>query len=598
MAIDSRLLLSQNMPNNTQPGITDADVNAQAAADLYSYEQDTNRLARGNPAGTCIVTRDSTRRQSIATALSIDTWDEPVSAYGASYPHNHVFQTPNGLVQEFDDTPNNVRYHRYHPAGTFVEVDSNGTEVRKIVGDNYYIIERNGYIFIGGEANITISGACNILVTNDVKLQVDGKLDGVVKNDINLTTSGNFNLNVKETFKIRAEELIIETKKYDHKNVGAHVTETNTMDVKVAGLHKENAGNYNLRVDEQTLFNSGSDYQVKTDAKFVVKSGGETQIDASKVAVKTDMHLKTNLYVESEVHSPMFKGTVQYAQFAASAGRAPLGSPSPVSPSPTAPSVDIEAPPAVPDTTPVQLTGLVIPAARAYPDRTPRPALTQNVNRYMRAAVENDGGGRAGAALYPGYNASTPYTGPSAQPGISAPGSAVPIEQVTSSLSNNSYFTGDEQLSKYVKLKDVSTHAVFGHRVRAQAGLTEGQIVANLQSLAVNVIDKIAEKYGRGSFVITSGFRPEAQARGGSGTSQHGLGQAIDIQFTDLSNNGYADRAQELLSVIPFDQFILEYQTTGTGRPWLHISFAQDRCRRQYFTMMNHQRTSEIRSIA
>jgi len=598
MAIDPRLLLSQNMPNNTQPGITDADINSQAATDIYSYEQDTNRLARGNPEGTAIVTRDSTRRQNIATALAIDTWDEPVSAYGASYPHNHVYQTPNGLIQEFDDTPNNIRYHRYHPAGTYVEVDSNGTEVRKIVGDNYYIIERNGYIYIGGQASITVDGPCNILVTNDVKLQVDGKLDGVVKNDINLTTSGNFNLNVKETFKIRAEELIIETKKYDHKNVGSHVTETNTMDVKVEETHTENAKNFNLKVDEQTLFNSGADYQIKTDAKYVLKSGGETQIDASKVAVKTDMHLQNNLYVESEVHSPLYKGTVQYAMFAGSAGRAPLGAPSPVSPSPTAPSVDIEAPPAAPAATEVQLTGLVIPGARAFPDRTPRPALTQNVNRYMRAAVENDGGGRAGSALYPGYNASAPYAGPSSSPGLSAPSSSVPIDQVSSQFINNDYFTGEEQLSKYVKLKDVSTHAVFGHRVRAQAGLTEGQIVANLQSLAVNVIDRIAEQYGRGSFIITSGFRPEAQARGGSSTSQHGLGQAIDIQFTNLPNNGYADRAQELLNIIPFDQFILEYQTTGTGRPWLHISFAQDRCRRQYFTMMNHQRTSEIRSIA
>lgn len=599
MSIDPRLILAQNIPNNTQAGITDAEVNSQAAAALYSYEQDTNRLARGNPAGTSIVTRDSTRKQNIATALSIDTWDEPPSAYGAVYPHNHVYQTPNGLIQEFDDTPGSVRYHRYHPAGTFVEVDNNGTEVRKIVGDNYYIIERNGYIFIGGEANITVSGPCNILVTNDVKLQVDGKLDGVVKNDINLTTSGNFNLNVKETFKIRAEELIIETKKFDHKNIGAHVTETNTMDVKVAETHTENTKVYNLKTLENALFNSGTDYQINTTGKYTLKSGGETQIDASKVAVKTDMHLQNSLYVQSEVHAPQFKGTVQVAQFATTAGRAPIGAPSPVSPSPTAPSVDIEAPPAVPEATPVQLTGLVVPGPRAFPDRSPRPPLTQTVNRYVRAAIENDEGGRAGSALYPGYNASTPYCGPDANPIGSAPSSGVARTSVDSTeFINNSYFTGEEQISRYVKLKDLTTHATFGHRVRAQAGLTEGQIVSNLQALAVNVIDRIAEKYGRGSFIITSGFRPAAQARGGSGVSQHGLGQAVDIQFVDLPNNGYADRAQELLGVVAFDQLILEYQTTGTGRPWIHISYSGDRCRSQYFTMLNHQRTTSIQTLA
>jgi hypothetical protein len=502
-------------------------------------------------------------------------------------------------VQEFDDTPGSVRYHRYHPTGTFVEIDSNGTEVRKIVGDNYYIIERNGYIFIGGEANITVSGTCNILVTNDVKLQVDGKLDAVVKNDINMTTSGNFNLNVKETFKIRAEELIIETKTYDHKNIGSHVTETNTMDVKVAETHTENAKIYNMRTQENTLFNCGTDYQINTTNKYVLKSGSETQIDASKVAIKTDMHLQNSLFVQSEVHAPMFKGTVQVAQFASSAGRAPLGPPSPVSPSPTAPSVDIEPPPPVPDTTPVQLTGLVIPGPRAYPDRSSRPALQQTVNRFIRAAIENDEGERPSVPLYVGYDAPSPYAGPDAQPTVPLPSSSVQGESVDNTdIINTTYFTGEEQISKYLKLKDLTTHATFGHRIRAQAGLTEGQIAANLRTLAINVVDKIADRYGRGSFIITSGFRPQAQARGGAGTSQHGLGQAVDIQFTGLPNSGYADRAQELLGIIPFDQLILEYQTTGTGRPWLHISYAGERSRRQYFTMLNHQRTSSIQTLA
>jgi len=192
----------------------------------------------------------------------------------------------------------------------------------------------------------------------------------------------------------------------------------------------------------------------------------------------------------------------------------------------------------------------VLPAPRSNPDRTPRPPLPQVSNRVVRAGIENDGGGRSSVPLYPGYNSAAPYTNSSQQ--LTAPSSIIsvpaiiPVDRVDTDYSTATNFNGQEQLTKYIKLRDVSTNAVFGHMVRAQAGLTVGHIVNNLQHLSLNVLDRIVERYGRGSFIITSGFRPEAQARGGSGVSQHGLGQAVDIQFPSLSNSDYATRAQEL----------------------------------------------------
>jgi hypothetical protein len=574
MAINSSDLVVQELPTQSAAGTGLTDTVGAAAEALYNYEQDTNRLARGNPTGTVVDMKDSTRRRNIPVASSIDTWDEPLSPYAASYPHNNVYQTPNGLIQEFDDTPNNIRYHRYHPSGTYTEVDANGTEVRKIVGDNFYIIENNGYIFIGGEANITVSGKCNIIVMNDCNLQIDGKLDAVVKNDINLTSSGNFNLNVKETFKIKADNMVVETNKHSHKNVGPSVIETDTLDTKVIGAHTAKADTFGLKTDGTTTFNAA----------------GEFQVSASKLSVETDLHVKNSVFVETEVNSPLFKGVARYAQYAVTAGGAPTGTASPTSSDRTAPTVNnvvVGAPAAA------ATTGFLPPANRSNPDRSARPPLSQVANRVIRAGIENDDGARPSVPLYPGYNTAPPYV-PSDQP---APGNIDRVETIPvddSAIIDRVGFTGEEQLSSYVKLKDVSTNAIFGHRVRAQAGLTEGQIVSNLQALSINVLDKLVEKYGKGSFVITSAFRPATQARGGQGISQHGFGQAVDIQFPTLPNSEYAARAQELLSVIPFDQLLLEYQSTGSGRPWIHISFNKQGNRRQYFTMFNHQRSTPI----
>jgi hypothetical protein len=586
MAINTRDQIAQELPNsNITVGITDNT----AADSVYNYEQDTNRLARGETVGTVVDVKDATRRTAIQTALSIDTWDEPLSPYAANYPHNNVYQTPNGLVQEFDDTPNNMRYHRYHPSGTYTETDVNGTEVRKIVGDNFYIVERNGYIFIGGEANITVSGKCNIMVMSDCNLQVEGKLDAVVKNDINMTTSGNFNLNVKETFKVRADDFVLETVKYNHTNVGEMKvkssginTQADNIDTTVTDNFKLTTKNHNVTASENS-FLSAVDINNTSSGKIVQQASGKISLNSSDVVLGNGGTVNIN--------AGSLKATTT-AKETQGGNFYPVSTSGPASPdSAAAASGAVAVDPA--------LTGFIIPADRSNPDRTPRPALPQVSNRVVRAGIENDDGNRSSVPLYPGYNSSAPYTNSSQQ--FIAPAGLSPLPTLSPTGSDNDYssetrFTGQEQLTKYIKLRDVSTNAVFGHMVRSQAGLTAGQIVTNLQHLSLNVLDRIVEKYGRGSFIITSGFRPEAQARGGSGVSQHGLGQAVDIQFPSLSNSDYATRAQELIEVISFDQLLLEYQTTGSGRPWIHISYKPQGNRRQYFTMMNHQRVSAIQT--
>lgn len=137
-------------------------------------------------------------------------------------------------------------------------------------------------------------------------------------------------------------------------------------------------------------------------------------------------------------------------------------------------------------------------------------------------------------------------------------------------------------LSPSFKLETVSSKAVVSPtRVKAQRGLTELQIICNLKAVCVNVLEPIARRYGRQVIGITSGFRLQKNGR-----SQHEVGQAIDLQFSDqwsgaLSKQGWWERVQWIKDNVPFDQMILEY--IG-NKPWIHLSYSETGNRKQLLT--------------
>lgn len=217
-------------------------------------------------------------------------------------------------------------------------------------------------------------------------------------------------------------------------------------------------------------------------------------------------------------------------------------------------------------------------------------------------AIENDDN-VSSEPLYPGYGAPAPYIPPdlmspqqqtnldigkaTEQPQGSATRKQPII--VTDLITD---FSPNVRLSPNFTVGSLSTSAAFPHTIRAQKGLTELQIAQALQYVAVNILEPIAEAYGRQSFIITSGFRP------GENQSQHGLGEAVDIQFANLDYAQYRTRAQELTRLISFDQMLLE-TATDARRPWIHISFGVSRdnnknivaprLRYQFATFHNHR---------
>ena len=127
---------------------------------------------------------------------------------------------------------------------------------------------------------------------------------------------------------------------------------------------------------------------------------------------------------------------------------------------------------------------------------------------------------------------------------------------------------------------------VFTHAVEPSVGLTTAQIVANLQYLTVNCVEPV--KAYRSDMFVTNSFRP---AGIGSTTSQHPKGMACDMQFSKAAKADYFTIAQWIRDNVPYDQLLLEYKTTGSKLPWIHISYNNDNNRKQVMTFMNDKKT-------
>lgn len=167
-------------------------------------EPDTHRLSRHEKIDqTVVFSKEAARALAIPTADG-DTWDQPKIPYNASYPYNHARVTESGHIQEYDDTKGSERTHNYHKAGTYDEIDVNGTKVNRIVGDSYEIFERHGKVLIRGEMDLTVMGKTTIRIENDCVLDVGGDLTMKVAGDMTTGVSGDYRINVDGFFSVDA----------------------------------------------------------------------------------------------------------------------------------------------------------------------------------------------------------------------------------------------------------------------------------------------------------------------------------------------------------------------------------------------------------
>lgn len=142
----------------------------------------------------------------------------------------------------------------------------------------------------------------------------------------------------------------------------------------------------------------------------------------------------------------------------------------------------------------------------------------------------------------------------------------------------------------------LSPHFVLSELVRSQTAARAGldnwprdpQVIENLRQTAINILEPIRMHFGI-AFAPNRGYRSPAvnAATGGSRTSQHMTGQAVDVELPGVSNHVLAEWAAKNLQ---FDQIILEcYQRGIPNSGWVHLRYAGMANRRQTLTFIQGQ---------
>ncbi len=185
-------------------------------------EPDANRLARNQKIDQTIVKKkEDTQLTNVPFAISDPgSWKQPTIPYNARYPFNHVFESESGIITEIDDTPKAERFHQYHKSGTFTEIDVNGNQVNRIVGNGYEIIDKDGYVYVKGTCVINVMGDANVKVGRDLFVETSGKANVVAHDNINMSSGKSITLQAVEDIQLFSSNLIIQGK-----SINANVSE-------------------------------------------------------------------------------------------------------------------------------------------------------------------------------------------------------------------------------------------------------------------------------------------------------------------------------------------------------------------------------------
>jgi hypothetical protein len=128
------------------------------------------------------------------------------------------------------------------------------------------------------------------------------------------------------------------------------------------------------------------------------------------------------------------------------------------------------------------------------------------------------------------------------------------------------------KISEHLSLAEV-TRSETAKRKGVSNMPTEAHL-ANFKLLAEKVFEPIRNHFGS-PINISSGYRSEAlnKAVGGSSSSQHCTGEAIDIDM-DGSTNGVTNKMvfDYIKDNLEFDQLIWEFGTSSNP-DWVHVSY-------------------------
>lgn len=233
----------------------------------YLHEPDTNRLARGIVSGTIVEKKDHQRLHCMPIAFG-EQREQPEAPFAAKYPFNKVFESESGHIMEFDDTPKQERISICHRTGTFTEIDANGTQVNKIIGDGFIIIERNGCVYVHGECNLTANGNINILCKATANVEVMGSANVDIRQDAIIGVHRDVELGVGRDARILVG-----------RDMQSRIERNVVLDIG-GNMSTKVAGNYDV---------SCANFHLSTTGVSNIKSAGIASIDGSQVHLNSGL---------------------------------------------------------------------------------------------------------------------------------------------------------------------------------------------------------------------------------------------------------------------------------------------------------------------
>ena len=73
---------------------------------------------------------------------------------------------------EIDDTLDAERIAVEHRSGTFHEIHPDGSQVTRVVNDNYTVVCKDDEVYVGGKVNVKVLGDATFDVGGDAKITV------------------------------------------------------------------------------------------------------------------------------------------------------------------------------------------------------------------------------------------------------------------------------------------------------------------------------------------------------------------------------------------------------------------------------------------
>jgi hypothetical protein len=515
--------------NTSNLGFQDPGKKYPRESYLKNSEPDINRLARNETINETIVKKkDDSRVKGVEVANGGTAWDQPLTAYNAFYPYNHVHESESGHIIEIDDTNDNERLAMYHKTGTYVDIDRNGTMTRKVVGDSYEIFMRHNNVIIKGDANVTVEGNCNIYVKNNCNIEVDGDLKTNVHGDYELNVAGKIDIAAGKAFTAYTDkDMSIQAK------TGISAKSNTTIDVESKTVTNIKAG---------TLLQMGG----------VIKTSISSPITEFAIVKFNGMS------IVPVPPTPTTGATVR--------DLTPTKSASPKLP--TFPTLTVP-------TRAERLTSTLDILGEDY-------KINAAVIKRVLAEAVADG-------IITKEELNTPAPKPTIVDSTQPPEKKQVIPGC-GEINALSTIPDTLKISKFFTIASLTTQPAFPHRLRAFNGRTEHELACNLKALAEQILDPIKQKYP--NMMITSGLRvvpakggsltsqhmkgqaADLQFNGASRSQYFEIAQWIrDTLPFDQMLLEYTNQSPSW--------------KTGGGC-WIHVSYTRDGCRETFGTFMNH----------